>query len=338
MEKIDILALNLIKGIGSKSIIKFINENYSLNDLITSSEDDLSKIIRGKYAKEAISNIKNRIDDYRVEADRLLNDLKSEGIEIITYCDKSYPIEFRKIKKPPLILYIKGNKDLLQNEKNIAIVGTRECSKNGFNIAFNTSEYFSQNEFNIVSGLAKGIDTAAHKGALESGGVTTAILVDVKNIYPKENEKLAEQILLNNGLLLAENIPGCFILGSHFVERDRLQSALSKAVFVIETDIKGGTMHTVHFAREQGKTIYCPDFRKINYPPNFDKIRGIKKLINENIAIPYTKENYEVILNALLDGIKTLVVDNINNSETKQKNSLKKEKKQKDTNTLNFDF
>ena len=105
--------------------------------------------------------------------------------------------------------------------------------------------------------MAIGIDTAGHKGTLEAEGLTTAVLTDIHKIYPEENVQLANKILDTNGLLVAENAPGTFPHRGLLVARDRLQSGLSLAVFPIETDVKGGTMHTVQFAQDQNRLLYC---------------------------------------------------------------------------------
>ena len=97
-------------------------------------------------------------------------------------------------------------------------------------------------------------------------------------------------------MLISENEPGAFVNRGLFVSRDRLQSGLSLAVFPIETDIKGGTMHTVGFAKEQNRLLYSPDISQIPYDNNFNKIKGIKKLLDEGSSQPYTSVDYEKII------------------------------------------
>ena len=119
------------------------------------------------------------------------------------------------------------------------------------------------------------------------------MVVEVEKIYPKENRILAENILLNNGLLISENEPGSFVNKNMFVLRDRLQSALSDAVFPIETDIKGGTMHTVGYTIEYQKPIYCPDLQVIKgYDIYNSKAQGVLHLIREGKAKAYTSSDY----------------------------------------------
>jgi DNA protecting protein DprA len=203
----------------------------------------------------------------------------------------------------PILLYCIGNKALLRKEENIAVIGTRENSEVGQKVAKSTAYYFAEKGFTIVSGLARGIDAVGHIGALEAKGGTIAVLIDVSKIYPKENAILAERIVESGGLLLSENKPGSFQGKNAFVLRDRIQSGLSLGIFPIETDIKGGTMHTVGYAKKQNRLIFVPDVfhpslqaqyaNSVGY--SFSKINGIKELINNREAIPYSKENYSIL-------------------------------------------
>ncbi len=300
ISKIDIFTLNLIKGIGQKSLMNLINSGYPITDLIAMDEDELGGYIKGSGKKNAIDTIQNHYHEQQENAERELDNLKENDIDLITFWDDEYPFLYKEIKDPPIFLYCKGNISLLNYKQSIAIVGTRECSDYGRKIAFNTAEYFSEQKYNIVSGLAIGIDTAGHKGALESEGLTTAVLTDIHKIYPEENIQLANTILDTNGLLVAENAPGTFPHRGLFVARDRLQSGLSLAVFPIETDVKGGTMHTVQFAQDQNRLLYCPDLESVpNYPSNFSKSRGVTQLIYEGKATAFNKSNYKNILDNL---------------------------------------
>lgn len=211
-------------------------------------------------------------------------------IDVVRPNDSLYPEAFRAIKNPPKEIFIRGNLELLNNPCSIAIVGARKCTDIGRKNAAEAAGFFAGKGYSIVSGLAIGIDTSAHKAALEAGGGTVAVVVGVKNISPKENAALARDILKGGGLLIAENPPGTPPQKYHFVLRDRLQSALSKAVLVIETDIDGGAMHTARFAMEQGKKVYCPDIAKF-YSKDIPAVRGIKKLISGKIAATYSSLN-----------------------------------------------
>jgi DNA processing protein len=143
---------------------------------------------------------------------------------------------------------------------------------------------FAERGFVIVSGLAKGCDTVAHRGCLDAHGKTVAILGGgIDYIYPKENRPLADEILNTGGCLLSEYKPGMKPQPSFFVERDRLQSGLSQAVIVIETDVKGGSMHTVGFALSQNRLVACLGGHSGKYLSH-PKVQGTKLLISDGKA------------------------------------------------------
>ena len=290
--------MSLIRGIGDRSLMNLVSSKLSIKDIRALDPDVLGRYVKGKNKKEAIDFLLNNFDEILIEAQSKISQLEQDGVGLITFWDEKYPRLYRSIHNPPIFLYVKGNKSLLNQTKSIAIVGTRDCSDQGTKIARRTAKYFAAQGYNIVSGLASGIDTAGHKGALEAKGSTTAVVVDVLNIYPKENVDLATQIVKNNGLLIAESAPGSFVHRGLFVARDRLQSALCLAVFPIETDIKGGTMHTVGFAQEQGRLLFCPDLSQIPKRA-FMKTSGIKKLIDDGAATLYTMNNYDDVIKEL---------------------------------------
>ena len=295
----DIYALNMIKFLGPAKLQSLTKTYSDINDMISASEDELGQIIKGRGKETVILDIKNNFESFRNKAEFELQNLEEGGIHVISRWDSEYPNSLRVIKKPPTFLFCKGDISLLNEEKSIAIIGTRNATDGGYEIAYKTARYFSKNNYNIVSGLAKGIDTAGHTAAVESKSRTTAVLVAIDTIYPKENQELAEYIIDRGGLLIAENKPGTPITGPLFVERDRLQSALSKAVFPIETDIKGGTLHTVGFAEKQKKKVYCP---KLNEEPLYKSFvgnqmsKGIDMLIKSNRAIPYETDDLDKVL------------------------------------------
>ena len=301
--KEDIYALNLIKNVGQATLDNLLYTYSSINDLIDSDENELNQCLKGAGKTYIIDEIKNNFDKYRDRAEYELNQFYDNEIIIISkWCDE-YPERMRVIKdQPPPFLYCKGNIDLLKEEKSVAVIGTRNATDEGFELGHLTAKFFADKGYNIVSGLATGIDTSAHQAALFAEGKTTAVLVDIQNIYPKENLLLSDDICNGDGLLFAENIPGTTIQGPLFARRDRLQSALSKAVFPIETDVAGGTMHTVEFAQKQKKKIFCPDLSKEDgYPINNPMAKGIRMLINEGKAEPYSIKKLDKVLKHIED-------------------------------------
>jgi DNA protecting protein DprA len=183
---------------------------------------------------------------------------KSQGIHTIGYFDENFPRAFRTMFDPPALVWVRGRLAALDS-RSVAIVGTRHPTPHGEDVATRVARAAVENRWTVISGLARGIDTVAHTTTMESGGHTIAVLpsaVDV--IYPAVNESVAIAIRDGGGALLSELPPGRKPQGNSFVDRDRLQSALSRAVFVCQTGRSGGTMHTTRFAAEQGRHIYCP--------------------------------------------------------------------------------
>ena len=182
--------------------------------------------------------------------------IQENNIDIISILDHEYPILLKEIYSPPICLYIRGNKNAL-NEENIAMIGCRECSEYGKNIAQRFSYEIAKKDINIVSGLAKGIDEYSHFGAVLAKGKTIAVLgngVDI--VYPKENRYLINKILKNDGAIISEFPLGTKPEKMNFPLRNRIISGLSKKVIVVEAKKKSGTLITVDFALEQGRDVY----------------------------------------------------------------------------------
>ena len=170
---------------------------------------------------------------------------------------KYYPERLRNIDDPPKELYCLGNIELLNYKSNIAMIGSRNCSSYGERAAKDFAYNLAKEDICIVSGLAKGIDSFSHIGALNAKGKTIAVLGSgLDNIYPKENIKLVEEIIKNKGLVISEYPLGTKPLKYHFPARNRIISGLSDSVLVVEARKNSGTNITVDFALEQGKDVF----------------------------------------------------------------------------------
>ena len=175
--------------------------------------------------------------------------------EIISFKDKKYPKKLKEIKNPPQNLYCKGT--IIWDSPCLSVIGSRDCSMESKRNCLKIIKDLPQ-DLVIVSGLARGVDTAAHVAALKTGKKTIALLPSgIEKIYPKENEILAKKIVEKGGLLISEYPSKTKPTKFSFIQRDRLTAGMSFAVLVIEAQVKSGTMHTVKFAQEQGKTIYA---------------------------------------------------------------------------------
>lgn len=209
--------------------------------------------------------------------------------EVITINDRCYPEQLKQIYDAPKKLYVRGNKEILGGF-GIAIVGCRDNTKYGELITKNLAYNLAKNGVVIISGLAKGIDSFAHIGAIYAKGKTIAVLGNsINTIYPKENEIIAQKILEYGGAIISEYPVGSKIEKKNFPARNRIISGLSQGVIVVEAKEKSGSLITADFALEQGKDIYA-------VPGSITSCHsaGTNNLIKDG-AIPVT--NYKDILN-----------------------------------------
>lgn len=296
MNSYNILVLLNCPRIGRKSVNKMVDLCKGQAKNIETSYDYIDII------HEFNSLIVNTIDHSTIDiakkkAESIISHSEKQNIKIIGFTEHNYPIKLKNLGiDAPVILYVKGDLDALHYPKKVAIIGTRNNSEHGFRIGSQITKQFVDRGYYIVSGLAKGCDTIAHKSCLDSGGKTIAVLAGgIDSIYPKENRKLADNII-ENGCLISEYPIGTKSLANFFVERNRIQSGLSSGVVVIETDIKSGTMHTVNFGKKLGREIAC-----VNYKDNIllQSNAGNRKLINEGDCFALTTENIDLYLSRL---------------------------------------
>jgi DNA processing protein len=187
-----------------------------------------------------------------------LEECDRREIRVLGFFDEGYPPRMLAIHDPPPVLFVHGSSDVLLDERMVAVVGTREPTSFGREATVQLTSALASESWGVVSGLARGVDAVAHAVALERGVSTVAVMAGgLDSIYPPENAKLATAIVDSGGALIAEVPPGVRPQRSHFVARDRLQSALATAVVVAQTGIEGGTMHTVRYAATQGRPVYC---------------------------------------------------------------------------------
>jgi DNA processing protein len=284
------LALSIVKGLGRKTLISILQGLKDSPQELRNPDAIAPHIKRNQ--ESILQQINDSFDKILGDAEQIIESCSNLSIEILTFGDERYPRLLSLIPDPPALIYCRGDISLLNNTRAVAIIGTREPTDMGKDIAFRTAEEFVQNDFVIVSGLALGIDTCAHEGALSKTGKTIAVLVDVNNITPKKNAEIAVSIVENGGLLIAENKPGTFISSGHFVERDRIQSGLSLGVIPIEAGISSGTMHAVRASKEQNRLLICPNIPKLlelkRYSGNEVQIEGIRHLISNEKTLIYS--------------------------------------------------
>jgi len=195
--------------------------------------------------------------------------------------DSGYPASLKALRNPPQALFMKGDETLLAR-RCVAVVGTRTAPQKTLDFARKLSSELAEAGFVVVSGGARGIDTAAHLGALEGGGKTIAVLPSsFGNPYPPENASLFERIS-ENGLLVTEYAPGEALQRYMFVQRNRITASLSGAVVVIASGVDGGSMRQANEAAKQGKAVFCPD-PSLGLEPS----EGVLSLLESGKAKPF---------------------------------------------------
>ena len=198
------------------------------------------------------------LEDHKLDkADKILADCQRLGLRILTIQDAEYPGRLQNIYDPPCLLYVKGRLPAFDEEAAVAVVGTRDCTPYGIACAEKLGYGLTGGGAVVVSGLAKGIDAAASRGALRAGGVTVGVVGNGLDVhYPYESRYLYEDIAAA-GALLSEYPPGTEPAGNHFPARNRIISGLSLATLVVEAPERSGALITAETALEQGRDVFA---------------------------------------------------------------------------------
>jgi DNA processing protein len=246
------IALNMIEGLGPARVRALIDALGSPQALF---DPELSGLhgVKGFGAKLSEAILERR---FRVDPQAELERAKELGVRILTPLDEEYPDVLKSIYDPPLALYVHGS--FLPRDKHaLAMVGSRKCTHYGLNTTDRLAYQLAQTGFTVVSGLARGIDTAAHQGALKGKGRTVAVLGSaLDQLYPPENAELAEAIA-KHGAVVSEYPFGRQADRQTFPYRNRIISGLSMGVIVVESGGKSGSLHTADAAAEQGRTVFA---------------------------------------------------------------------------------
>jgi DNA processing protein len=247
-KKIYWIALNLI-GISYIKLKKILEE---LNNVEEIFKQDTKKLIELGLTKNIAEKIE-RWEELPIKEE--IKYIESEGINILTINDPAYPVLLKEIYDPPFLFYYKGKINF--NDISISIVGTRNPSLYGLKMAEKFAFELASYNFTIVSGLARGIDTSAHAGALRANGKTIGVMGSgFKNFYPPENKKL-EKDIIKNGAIITEFPSYTLPEKYNFPKRNRIISGLSKGLIVIEAGPRSGALITANFALEQGRDVFA---------------------------------------------------------------------------------
>ena len=251
MDKRYWVGFNLVKGIGAVRL-QALRDHFGDLALAWQAPVDalqsagLSPKLAGRVAQVRAG----------VDLDRIIAQVKAQGIEILTWDDELYPLRLKEIDQPPPVLYVRGT---LTTEDSwaVAVVGTRRVSAYGRQVTEDLALFLASNGVTVVSGLARGVDAIAHQAALKAGGRTIAVLgCGVDRIYPPEHTQLAEKIMAN-GALVSDYALGTPPDASNFPPRNRIISGLSMATVVVEAGETSGALITAQFAVDQGREVFA---------------------------------------------------------------------------------
>lgn len=282
-EKILRAAFRTIPGVGSQHLRRLI---AYFGSAVKAWKAPASKYIPIANTEKWVTEIVKARE--MIDPQRIGDALIKEGIKIITPDEGDYPRVLAELADAPPLLYYRGQ--LLGDAEGLAIVGSRQATAYGKAVARTLARDATARGIVIMSGLARGIDTAAHQGAVDSGGVTWAFLGSgLDRIYPFENKKLAERIL-EKGAVISEFVPNAPPNATHFPARNRLISGCSRGVVVVEAAQRSGALITVDFALEQGREVFAvpgPIFSEVSRGPHHllrqgaKIVEGIEDICNE---------------------------------------------------------
>ncbi|MEX2583597.1 MAG: DNA-processing protein DprA [Gemmatimonadota bacterium] len=248
-----LLRLSLVQGVGPQRLSQLLERFDGAPEAIRASSSELRSI--AGIGPELARRIQaSGTPAARAESRAALGRLRRLGAVALTPDDPAYPPSFRAVTEPPYLIFAAGDVSALERP-GIAVVGTRSPTRYGRRAAERLGFDLASAGLVIVSGVARGVDSAAHQGALDAGGGTIGVLGHgIDQVYPPENQRLFAAIR-QQGLLLTEYPPGETPKAGNFPRRNRLIVALSQAVLVVEMGHKSGAQHTVGFAIEQGKDV-----------------------------------------------------------------------------------
>jgi DNA processing protein len=254
-----VLALRHYAGVGPRTFQMLTLRFGATENILEAGIEELTSLPRiGPQRAQRILEVR----DYLEEAEKILEEMAARGINVTTVLDEGYPDCLLELADPPPLFYFKGRFEW-QARPRVAVVGTTEASQEGLRYAVDIAGRLSELGVTVVSGLARGIDTAAHLGSLNSNGKTYAVLGSgFDKIYPPENIRLSE-LVAESGVLLTEFLPDTPVSVGGLMSRNRLVVGLSQAVVVVETKDenkdKSGSIDAVNRARQQGKPVYILD-------------------------------------------------------------------------------
>src|SRR3989449_1529836 len=249
----DWVALNMTPGIGPRAAVKLLERFGSAEAVFGATRAEIEQV---RLPPEAVDSVIAR--DLHEKAEREIEQVRRLGGDILILDDGVYPSLLREIYDPPIVLYVKGAWDQCLDQPCVAIVGSRRCSTYGQNAALMLARDLAQRGVTVVAGFASGIDAAAHRGALEGGGRSVAVLgTGIDRFYPRDHKKLSDEILERGGSLVSQFPLATPPVSENFPYRNRIISGLSLGVVVVEAAESSGSLITARLAIEQNREVFA---------------------------------------------------------------------------------
>lgn len=277
-----ILKILSIKGVGRKTALQLINRlpPGSINDT------ELLDYLLNSGVKLDNGLIKSGI----AKANSIISESMKLKISFIDIHSPHYPRLLAEINDPPLVLSYKGDISLLKSTC-IAIIGAREGTTRGYTSSFTYGKMLAQNGYTVVSGLAKGCDRFAHEGCLEVNGKTIAVFgTPLDSVYPYENKKLANEILLKGGLLISESLIGDNITPGSFLLRNRIQIGICNRIIAVEPNPTGGTHKTIDLCLKNNRKVGCIVNNRKTMENVINLSAKVQRLHNKNEVFKFLAE------------------------------------------------
>ena len=238
-------------GVGPRAATKLLERFGSPDAVFHASRTELESL---RLTPESIESIMKR--EFHEKAVVELERVKALGGDVLILDDGSYPNLLREIDDPPIVLYVKGDWQGCFDQPCVGVVGSRMCSTYGENSSEMLARDLSSRGITVVSGLARGIDTAAHKGAMRGNGKTVGVIgTGIDSVYPRENTGLVREIIASGGCLVSQFPIGTPPIKENFPYRNRIISGLSHGVLIVEASERSGSLITARLAMEQNREV-----------------------------------------------------------------------------------
>ena len=245
------ISLNMTPQIGPRAATKLLEKFGSAENVYHARRSELESL---RLKPESIESILKR--EFHEKAEEELSKVREIGGDVLNLDDGSYPFLLREISDPPITLYVKGDWQACFDAPCVAVVGSRRCSTYGENASQMLSRDLAANGICIVSGLARGIDSAAHRGAIQAKGRTIAVMgTGIGQVYPKENVRLVDEILDAGGAVVSQFPLETPPIPENFPYRNRIISGLSLGVLLVEASERSGSLITARLAMEQNREV-----------------------------------------------------------------------------------